>query len=534
MKRAGRPAEQLTVEELVRYGPLGHAEMLVGENLARPVSRVALISELDQVRRCGPGTAVVLSSALAQGAWAVESALRLAWERSAACLVSPAIIGLNQATAQLARRMRLPVFVVTGDTAVCALDLAAAIASPEAARARLAARCAELFAERSNARGIVGVINSEVPGVAAALVAPDGHVLAGQSSADRAEHRIRVDVPGPDGRRWADLVAALAGPPSPTWAETVHLILRLARGPLAASVARERVDAVHDAERGRAALRAVFAAAGSEPGQVAHEGPAARGHGTGANGGNREEPLRGAAHGQQTVGGGENEEETVSERALGWRVTGRHIAVFLRSDTTLDPTATGPGVISAWQEVFPDLPLVPWDTGWAGWWTGEEVTVEQVASALRRNLTRMRSPIPLSGGVGRVADGAGGLRESLSQAMLAAGVTVREGHGTVRSFDELGFRVLLASLSQAELVGSARMVLADLLAAPDGPVLVTTLAALLDCSNSTSQAAARLGVHRNTVLGRVERIRARGIDPDRPDQRLALHLACYALLPEVS
>ncbi|WP_424530371.1 PucR family transcriptional regulator [Sphaerisporangium viridialbum] len=505
MKRAGRPAEQLTVDELVRYGPLGHAEMLVGENLARPVSRVALISDLDQVRHCGPGTAVVLSCGLAQGAWAVESALRLAWERSAACLVSPAVVGLDQATAQLARRMRLPVFVVTGDTAACALDLAAAIASPEAARARLAARCAELFAERSNARGIVGVINSEVPGVTAALVAPDGHVLAGQASADRAEHRVQVDVPGPDGRRWAELVAATAGPSSPTWAETVLLILRLARGPLAASVARERVDAVHDAERGRAALRALFASAGRDPAPTAQEEPGTR-----------------------------DRERTVPGEALGWRVGGRHVAVFLRSSTPLDTAATGPGVISAWQEVIDDLPLVPWDAGWASWWTGEEIEVEQVASALRRHLARMRSPIPLSAGVGRVAEGAEGLRESLSQAMLAAGVTVRDGHGTVRSFDELGFRVLLASLSQPELVGSARMVLADLLSAPDGPVLVTTLAALLDCANSTSQAAARLGVHRNTVLGRVERIRARGIDPDRPDQRLALHLACYALLPELS
>ncbi|RCG30627.1 PucR family transcriptional regulator [Sphaerisporangium album] len=506
MKRAGRPSEQLTVDELVRYGPLGHAEMLVGENLARPVSRVALISDLDQVRHCGPGTAVVLSRGLALGAWAVESALRLAWERSAACLVSPAVVGLDQATAQLARRMRLPVFVVTGDTAACALDLAAAIASPEAARARLAARCAELFAERSNARGIVGVINSEVPGVTAALVAPDGHVLAGQASVDRAEHRVQVDVPGPDGRRWAELVAATAGPSSPTWAETVLLILRLARGPLAASVARERLEAVHGAERGRAALRALFAP--PDPGPAAQAEPAGRDRG--------------------------DEGRAVLEEALGWRVDGRHVAVFLRSGTPLDTAATGPGVISAWQEVIDDLPLVPWETGWASWWTGEEIEVEQVASALRRHLARMRSPIPLSAGVGRVAEGPEGLRESLSQAMLAAGVTVRDGPGTVRSFDELGFRVLLASLSQPELVGSARMVLADLLSAPDGPVLVATLAALLDCANSTSQAAARLGVHRNTVLGRLERIRARGVDPDRPDQRLALHLACYALLPEVS
>ncbi|MER7499000.1 helix-turn-helix domain-containing protein [Nonomuraea pusilla] len=512
MKRARHLAEQLTVDELVRYGPLAHAEMLVGENLARPVSRVTLVSELDQVRRCGPGTAVVLAAGLAHGAWAVESALRLAWERSAACLVTPAVAGLTQATAQLGRRMRLPVFIVADDPAACALELAAAIASPDAARARLAARCAELFTERSGVRGIVGVINAEVPGVTVALVAPDGHVLAGHALTDRgAQQLVRVDVAGPDGRHWAELVASVAGRPSPTWAETVRLILRLARAPLAASVARERVDAVRDAERGRAALAAVLAAAGP-CGQPGREG----------------DPADPAAAGIPGVAG---QAGGVPESTLGWRLGGRHVAVFLRTDPALDGAAAAPGVVSAWQEVVPDLPLVPWEAGWASWWTGDDVEVGQVVPALRRALGRMRSPVPLSGGVGRAAPGPEGLRESLSQAVLAAGVTVREGHGAVRSFDELGYTVMLASLAEPRLVHSARVVLADLLSAPDGPVLVATLAALLDCANSTSRTALRLGVHRNTVLGRVERIRARGVDLDRPDQRLALHLACYALLP---
>ncbi|MFD0659502.1 PucR family transcriptional regulator [Thermocatellispora tengchongensis] len=207
--------------------------------------------------------------------------------------------------------------------------------------------------------------------------------------------------------------------------------------------------------------------------------------------------------------------------------------MFLRTGAALDVAAATPGVVSAWQEALPDLPLVPWESGWASWWSGGEIEVDQVAAALGRALARMRPPVPLSGGVGRAAYGAGGLRESLSQAVLAAGVTVREAPGTVRSFDELGYRVMLAALSGPDLVASARVVLADLLSAPDGPVLVATLAAVLDCGGSTSQAASRLGVHRNTVLGRVERIRARGVDPDRPDQRLALHLACYALLPEL-
>jgi DNA-binding PucR family transcriptional regulator len=36
-------------------------------------------------------------------------------------------------------------------------------------------------------------------------------------------------------------------------------------------------------------------------------------------------------------------------------------------------------------------------------------------------------------------------------------------------------------------------------------------------------------VHRNTVLGRLERIRSYGVDLDHPHRRLGLHLAAYAL-----
>jgi DNA-binding PucR family transcriptional regulator len=64
----------------------------------------------------------------------------------------------------------------------------------------------------------------------------------------------------------------------------------------------------------------------------------------------------------------------------------------------------------------------------------------------------------------------------------------------------------------------------------DADVLVRTLCTVLDCGGSTTQAAARLAVHRNTVSGRLERIRARGIAFDDPDQRLAIHVACFALL----
>ena len=60
---------------------------------------------------------------------------------------------------------------------------------------------------------------------------------------------------------------------------------------------------------------------------------------------------------------------------------------------------------------------------------------------------------------------------------------------------------------------------------------VQTLEAYFDAPNSPSETAARLHVHRNTVLYRLHRIRQLlGRDPDDPQERLALQLALGARL----
>jgi hypothetical protein len=348
-----------------------------------------------------------------------------------------------------------------------------------------------LFGERTGTRGILGVINSEVPGVRAALVAPDGHVLAGRSL--RAEGDLRVDVPGPDGRPWATLVAELddVGRHLVT---TVETILRLARVPLAASVARARLDLVHDSARAGAALDALLA-----PGPARSGGPS--------------EPV------------------LASVPELGWRVEGRHVAVFLRTagEVGLGNDAATPGVVSAWQEEFGDRPLVPRPAGWASWWSGDDVSPATVTKRLRQGLTRMHAPIGLVAGVGEAGEHVAGLRDSLVQAELASVAARLKAAGHVEPFAELGERLVLACLPADELARAARVVLAGLLSAADSPTLLETLVAVLDHGGSTSRAAARLGVHRNTVLGRLERIRSYGVDLDHPDRRLALHLAAYAL-----
>ncbi|GAA4003579.1 helix-turn-helix domain-containing protein [Allokutzneria multivorans] len=474
--------EQLSVAELVQFGPLGQAKVFAGEELDRQVAGVVLVAELEEIRQCEPHSAVVLHGTAAQGAWALESALRLAWERNASCVIAPADIAVGNPTAQLAERLRVPLFVVA-DPARHALELSAAVADTDAARARLTARCAVLFGERGTLRDIVGVINTEVPGVQVALIAEDGHVLAGRAAADQAsgERRVEVHVPGPDGRPWARLVGQLAAW-SPSWSLTVRTVLGLARAPLAACVGRAWLRPVQQSASDRVLLNQLL----------------------GENG------------------------DAEAARAAGWSVDGTHIAVFLQVREAADLEAAAPRVIAAWQEAFPHLPLIPRGEGWVSWWTGAEGP-SALASLLRPYLSATR-PLQLAAGVGLAGEGVPGLRRSVDEARLAAAVAGRRDGETVELFGALGPRAVLACIPVSDVAAAARVALADLLAAPDADVLLAALVALLDCAGSTGQAAARLGVHRNTVLSRIERIRARGVDLDSPEQRLALHLACYSLL----
>ena len=61
--------------------------------------------------------------------------------------------------------------------------------------------------------------------------------------------------------------------------------------------------------------------------------------------------------------------------------------------------------------------------------------------------------------------------------------------------------------------------------------LVATLSAYLDAESSVSDTVAVLGVHRNTVSARVSRaVELLGVDLADPDERMAIQLACRAVL----
>lgn len=102
--------------------------------------------------------------------------------------------------------------------------------------------------------------------------------------------------------------------------------------------------------------------------------------------------------------------------------------------------------------------------------------------------------------------------------------------GTVVRADRTGPAQLLAVLPEEAPRVPAEMLLAPLSDADRDRTLLRTLATLLDVGTAPSAVAARLGVHRNTVIARLDRLRALGCDPDDPDRRIALHIACRVLL----
>jgi len=139
------------------------------------------------------------------------------WERNASCVIAPAEIAGDQLTAQLAERLRVPLFVVE-DPASTPWSCPPRWPTPSRP-CPSHRRCAVLFGERSSVREIVGVINTEVPGVAAALITEDDTCSppvcrrTTDASTGCASPCLAPMAP------WAELVAQLAAW-SPSWVET--------------------------------------------------------------------------------------------------------------------------------------------------------------------------------------------------------------------------------------------------------------------------------------------------------------------------
>jgi sugar diacid utilization regulator len=227
--------------------------------------------------------------------------------------------------------------------------------------------------------------------------------------------------------------------------------------------------------------------------------------------------------------------------ALGWRLAGWHTAVHV---AVKESAATvRPGELAG---EFEDriaasglrARLVERTDGWAFWTTSESESAAVEPPELRRILSDALQAVEadhcglvLCAGVGGGYPGTAGIARSLDEARQACLLARTESGAGVEHVDAVSMkRLLVGWYASGTLRAVADEIITPLIDADPSGELVRTLRLYLDLESSTTLTGARLGVHRNTVMQRIDRARRLlSVDLDDPDDRIVVHLATRAV-----
>ena len=156
--------------------------------------------------------------------------------------------------------------------------------------------------------------------------------------------------------------------------------------------------------------------------------------------------------------------------------------------------------------------------------------VARITTLLARTLGDASAPATFwTAGLGEPTSAPAQARRSANEARDAArlGAAIFGAGRVTRPVDLGVYRLLLALRTSGELGPFVQRTLAPLLAdARNGDALIETLDAFFASNGNLSEAARRLGLHRNSLLYRLSRARELlGHDLDDPELRLSLQLA---------
>lgn len=261
----------------------------------------------------------------------------------------------------------------------------------------------------------------------------------------------------------------------------------------------------------------------------------------------------------EVLDGALRSEATLVQQAkrLGHDLLGPHVAIVLRID---QPVGGGPvraqqGREDRWEVIGDVLARAGNGRGSRALWrirhnsaeilwpTVTAVDGAKAANAIRDDFASLSGGgLLVSAGAGSLRDGIAGIRRSHQEAKQALSLGRRlYGPGSLTRFDELGvYRLVFAAEELPELQGLYEETLGSLLTydREHGADLLRTLVAFFAANGSPKEAAERLQVHRNTVLYRLDRVRAiTGYDLEDANLRLRLHLALHihmALTPDAA
>jgi PucR family transcriptional regulator, purine catabolism regulatory protein len=251
----------------------------------------------------------------------------------------------------------------------------------------------------------------------------------------------------------------------------------------------------------------------------------------------------------EVLDGALRSEATLLQQAkrLGHDLLTSHVAVTARIDSTTAGPVRASGSEERWEGLEASIARIGTIRGGRVLWRIRNNSAEFVLSAaevgqerglgltLRDELVglvRSGGESAISLGVGTTRDGIAGIRRSHAEARQALLLGRRmQGPGHLTLFGDLGvYRLIFAAEGLPELSDLYAQSLGELLAydRQNNADLISTLDAFFAANGSPKEAAERLGVHRNTVLYRLDRIRdITGYDLDDAGLRLRLQLALH-------
>ncbi len=472
--------------------------------LDRPVRTVRAAVTVDLRRPLHEGELVVLMPPLSLDDWRVDVLLRRIADATGAGLVLPGLEPLRS-TRRLADLLEVPLLGTTGAPLDLCVSARMFMAVPELDGARLLLDTHRALGKRAYPPDVVVAKFGDIVHAPVALLDDKGERLAGGLSVtgpkpdvlpvpSRTPHERGLvlvhPVPHTEANRVSEWLAVDLPPISACRADAVARALDVAAGAIQRWLLSHRLDLERDA-RSRGTLLGDLLRLNKDPGS---------------------DLRRRAAD-------------------AGWALAGWHVGLRLNTGPEVDTIARRPDITRVLEASGISPVVVEYGNGWAAWTTYDnEPTTDQVdllARRVRDAHRTLRRTVGADMGVGRPHADWGGLATTLGEASDAARLaTARPEVGHFLRADQLGMAQLLLEWARTDTFEpAARKLLAPLGELPGD--LVGTLSAYLDSGGSLAETAAVLGVHRNTVASRVERVeRTLDVTLKDRDDRLALHLAC--------
>ncbi|GGM04527.1 helix-turn-helix domain-containing protein [Nakamurella endophytica] len=475
-----------------------------------PTALLALTEEL--LETAGAGRLAVVATPLPREPWRVDALLRRVHERGYSALAVPGAERLDAGARRLAARIGLAVLAVERPVELAETSWRLAVAR-DALVLDLVRRLTVAF--RHPARDLADLLShlAAAAGAGVALLDATGVVeehggelapwLGGHAdlvrwdrwtdivaSPEMSVATVRVDSPSRPGLRLAFFAPGIRD----AQVDALAVAAEIAMPAVAARILIDEVNTVTDASVSSDLLHDFL--------------------------------VSGDAH-------HEDVDRRMTER--GWRTTGYHLGFRVIGRTRVDTLALLRAVSGALGPLGIESHAAAHGQGVTAWLRWVRIParrdLERHVHELRAVHETLRRSFNVASGVGSLQAERAGLAATIGEAGDAARIAAqRSATNWFVRVDGLGLeQLLLARTENDTFLPAAESLLAPLRG--DDDVLLTTLTSYLDHESGIAATADALGVHRNTVTGRIQRIQETlGVDMHDPSVRLALHLACRAVL----